>query len=205
MKFSQMGKWGIERIDGSTVVSCKYDEIGSYKDRLVGINDVSFSIIDEKMDIDCPVKVKYVYKNDRKMLIFKLGKREAFMNVRQQKKALRLGLQPQEMKELYLSFVNTERSLLYLSAIPIKKEKQQMEIEDRTIPLGTICIGKLLDKKKNGVIIQTLEGETIFLHNSTLGKYTLEELENSKSITLKKIGYNQYFSKHIWKITSVLS
>ena len=205
VKFSQMGKWGIERIDGSTVVSCKYDEIGSYKDRLVGINDVSFSIIDEKMDIDCPVKVKYVYKNDRKMLIFKLGKREAFMNVRQQKKALRLGLQPQEMKELYLSFVNTERSLLYLSAIPIKKEKQQMEIEDRTIPLGTTCIGKLLDKKKNGVIIQTLEGETIFLHNSTLGKYTLEELENSKSITLKKIGYNQYFSKHIWEITSVLS
>lgn len=45
----------------------------------------------------------------------------------------------------------------------------------------------------------------MFLHNSTLGKYTVEELENSKSITLKKIGYNQYFSKDIWEITSVLS
>ena len=33
----KMDKWGIEREDGSIVVPSKYDEIGSYKDRLVGL------------------------------------------------------------------------------------------------------------------------------------------------------------------------
>jgi len=204
-KFLQMDKWGIEREDGSIVVPGKYDEIGSYKDRLVGVSGVSFSIIDEKIDADCPVKVEYISRNDRKMLIFKLGKREALMNLRQQNKARNLGLQPQNMKELYFSFVNVERSLLYLSAVPVRGEKQQIKIEDKDIPFGTIYTGRFLYKKKDGVIIRALNGIKIFLHSSNLGKYTVEELEKSKSITLKKIGYDQFYKKHIWEIISILS
>lgn len=204
-KFLQMDKWGIEREDGSIVVPSKYDEIGSYKDRLVGVSGVSFSIIDEKIDADCPVKVEYISRNDRKMLIFKLGKREALMNLRQQNKARNLGLQPQNMKELYFSFVNVERSLLYLSAVPVRGEKQQIKIEDKDIPFGTIYTGRFLYKKKDGVIIRGLNGIKIFLHSSNLGKYTVEELEKSKSITLKKIDYDQFYKKHIWEIISILS
>ena len=204
-KFLQMDKWGIEREDGSIVVPGKYDEIGSYKDRLVGVSGVSFSIIDENIDADCPVKVEYISRNDRKMLIFKLGKREALMNLRQQNKARNLGLQPQNMKELYFSFVNVERSLLYLSAVPVRGEKQQIKIEDKDIPFGTIYTGRFLYKKKDGVIIRALNGIKIFLHSSNLGKYTVEELEKSKSITLKKIGYDQFYKKHIWEIISILS
>lgn len=204
-KFLQMDKWGIEREDGSIVVPGKYDEIGSYKDRLVGVSGVSFSIIDEKIDADCPVKVEYISRNDRKMLIFKLGKREALMNLRQQNKARNLGLQPQNMKELYFSFVNVERSLLYLSAVPVRGEKQQIKIEDKDIPFGTIYTGRFLYKKKDGVIIRALNGIKIFLHSSNLGKYMVEELEKSKSITLKKIGYDQFYKKHIWEIISILS
>lgn len=204
-KFLQMDKWGIEREDGSIVIPSKYDEIGSYKDGLVGINDVSFSIVDEKIGADCPVKVEYISRNERQMLIFKLGKREAFMNLRQQNKARNLGLQPQNMKELYFSFVNIERSLLYLSAVPVRGEKQQIKIEDKDIPFGTIYTGRFLYKKKNYVIIHALNGENIFLRSSILGKYTVEELEKSKSITLKKIGYDQFYKKHIWEIISILS
>ena len=43
------------------------------------------------------------------------------------------------------------------------------------------------------------------MHSSNLGKYTVEELEKSKSITLKKIGYDQFYKKHIWEIISILS
>ena len=82
-----MDKWGLNVKMAAIVVPSKYDEIGSYKDRLVGVSGVSFSIIDEKIDADCPVKVEYISRNDRKMLIFKLGKREALMNLRQQNKA----------------------------------------------------------------------------------------------------------------------
>lgn len=205
IKVCLMDKWGIEKENGITIIPCKYDEIGSYKEEMVGINGISFTIIDEKINSDCPVKVEYLAKNDRKMLIFKVGKREAFMNVRQQQKAFKLGLQPQNMVELYFSFINMERSLLYLSAVPVKGNKQQVEVIDQNIPLGATYVGNVVSKRRNGIIIQTVKGQTIFLHDSTWGKYTVNELERSKSITVEKIGYNQSHNKHIWKITAVLS
>lgn len=205
VKVYQIGRWGIEREDGETVIPCKYDEIGSCKNILYGINDVTFSIIDEKIDVDCPVKVDYVSRNDRKMLIFKVGKREAFMNFRQQQKAAKLGLQPEHMTEMYFSFVNPERDLLYLSAVPIDAQSQQTIVKSEDIPLGSICVGNVVNKIKNGIIIKMLNGQTAFLHSSTLGEYTMDELEKVKSITIEKIGYNQTHNKHIWKIISISS
>ena len=224
MKVCQTGRWGIEREDGTTVIPCKYDEIGSYKNGLVGLNGINFSIIDEKIDGGCPVKVEYVFRNDRKMLIFKVGKREAFMNLRQQQKAVRLGLQPIDMTEMYLSFVNPERELLYLSAIPIigqnqqtivkdvdipiipiNGQNQQTIVKDVDIPIGSIWVGCIFNKNKMGIIVKTVDGQIAFLHSSTLGKHTMDEFEKGKSISIEKIGYDQAHNKNIWKITSISS
>ena len=80
------------------------------------------------------MKVEYVARNDRKMLIFRVGKREAFMNFRQQQKAARLGLQPINMTEMYFSFINMEKGLLYLSAIPTNSKNQQAKVKGKDIP-----------------------------------------------------------------------
>ena len=87
----------------------------------------------------------------------------------------------------------------------MRGEKQQIKIEDKDIPFGTTYTGRFLYKMRDGVIIRALNGTKIFLHSSNLGKYTVEELEKSKSITLKKIGYDQFYKKHIWEIISILS
>lgn len=203
VKVCQVGKWGIEREDGVTIIPCKYDEIGSYKNGIIKLNSTKFDMVDEKISMNCPVKVGYVSQNDRKMLIFKVGQREAFMNLRQQQKAIRLGLQPKDMTEMYFSFVNPERDLLYLSATPTNSQNQATMTNAKNIPLGTIYVGDVIYKNNNGIIIKATDGQTTFLHSSTLGKYTVDELDKYKHITIKKTGYDQIHNKHIWEIISI--
>ena len=61
----------------------------------------------------------------------------------------------------------------------------------------------MIDKNKNGFIIKTANGQTTFLHRSTLGKYTVDEFEMHKRVTIKKIGYDQTHDKDIWEIVSI--
>ena len=91
MKVSLMGKWGIQKVDTKEyVVDCKYDELGSYRGNLLGIKDASMKLLDVSFLEDCPVKVKLVGKNERGMLIFRIGSKEALMNLRQQQKARKI-------------------------------------------------------------------------------------------------------------------
>lgn len=203
IKVCRIGKWGIQGEDNTTIIPCEYDEIGSYKNGLIELSGVKFSIITNDFDGNCPVKVEYVARNDRKMLIFRVGKREAFMNFRQQQKAARLDLQPINMTEMYFSFINMEKGLLYLSAIPTNSKNQQAKVKGKDIPLGSTYIGNVIDKNKNGFIIKTANGQTTFLHRSTLGKYTVDDFEIHKSVTIKKMGYDQVHDKHIWEILSI--
>ena len=203
IKVCQIGRWGIQREDGTTIIPFKYDEIGSYKNGLIELSGVKFAIITKDFDGNCPVKVEYTARNDRKMLIFRVGKREAFMNLRQQQKAAKLGLQPNNMTEMYFSFVDPEKGLLYLSAVPTNSQNQQAKVKGNDIPLGSSYIGDVIDKNKNGFIIKTANGQTTFLHRSTLGKYTVDEFEMHKRVTIKKIGYDQTHDKDIWEIVSI--
>lgn len=114
------GKWGIEDKSGEEVISCDYDDIGSCKGQLIGINNGKLSILEKTLSIDIPLKVKYKERGETKKLIFAVGGRIAFMNIRQQQKASKLGFKPVRMDKAYISFINLERELLYLSVKPIK-------------------------------------------------------------------------------------
>ena len=113
------GQWGLD-LNGNVIVQCIYDELASYKDLLLGIKDNKLQLLDIHLDVPCPVKAKYLLRNDRKMLLFKVGNIEAFMNLRQQQKARKNKKNPLELKELFVSCVNPERGLLYLSSRPLK-------------------------------------------------------------------------------------
>ena len=113
------GQWGLD-LNGNVIVQCIYDELASYKDLLLGIKDNKLQLLDIHLDVPCPVKAKYLLRNDRKMLLFKVGNIEAFMNLRQQQKARKNKKSPLELKELFVSCVNPERGLLYLSSRPLK-------------------------------------------------------------------------------------
>lgn len=206
MRVSLMGKWGIQKVDTKEyVVDCKYDELGSYRGNLLGIMDASMKLLDVSFLEDCPVKVKHVGKNERGMLIFRVGSKEALMNLRQQQKARKANLNPNEASEMYISFVNLERDLLYLSATPVKGpvSKQEVVVNDSDIALGTIVEGSVVHTDRNYIIIKSENEQTAYIHRSTWGEYSMTGFNKGQRVRVEKIGFDDKHNKHVWKILSV--
>ena len=206
LRVSLMGKWGIQKVDTKEyVVDCKYDELGSYRGNLLGIMDASMKLLDVSFLEDCPVKVKHVGKNERGMLIFRVGSKEALMNLRQQQKARKANLNPNEASEMYISFVNLERDLLYLSATPVKVSvsKQEVVVNDSDIALGTIIEGSVVHTDRNYIIIRSENEQTAYIHRSTWGEYSMTEFNKGQRVKVEKIGFDDKHNKHVWKILSV--
>ena len=204
-KISKLGKWGIENNDGTILVPCEYDDIGSFNNGIVGLNGIHFSQLDVNINADCPVRVKYVSRNERKMLIFRIGNREAFMNLRQQQKAAKKGLKPKELTHMYLSHANEDKNLLYLSATPVKglTAKQQIETKDSDIAVGTIVEGAIVHTDRNFIVIKSEDEQTAYIHHSTWGKYSMEDFNKGEKVRVEKIGFDDEHNKHIWKILSI--
>lgn len=203
-KICLMGKWGIENTDTKKLIlDCKYDELGSYRGTLLGIKEASMKLFDVSFLDDCPVKVKLVGKNDRGMLIYKVGSKEALMNIRQQQKARKANVNPKEATEMYISFVNLERDLIYLSATPIKESIPKKD-NDSDITLGTIVEGPIIRADKNHIIIKSENEPTAYVHHSTWGDYSATEFHQGEVVSIEKIGFDDKHKKHIWKIKSIL-
>lgn len=204
-KINKLGKWGAESNDGTIVVPCEYDDLGSFNNGVIGLNGVHFTQLETKLNADCPVRVKYVSRNERKMLIFKVGNREAFMNLRQQQKAAKNGLKPMEMTQMYFSHVNQDKNLLYLSATPVKAivVKQKMDVNDTDIPVGSIVEGSVVHVDKNSFIIKSENGQTAYLHHSTWGEHSMNQFNKGQMVKVEKTGFDDKHKKHTWRILSV--
>ena len=203
-KINKLGKWGAESNDGTVVVPCEYDDLGSFNNGVIGLNGVHFTQLETNLNADCPVRVKYVSRNERKMLIFKVGNREAFMNLRQQQKAAKNGLKPTELTQMYFSHANEDKNLLYLSATPVKifATKQQIDAKDSDIPIGSIIEGCVVYADKNSFIIKSEDGQTAYLHRSMWGEYSMEQFNKGQMVKVEKTGFDDTHKKHIWKILS---
>ena len=204
-KINKLGKWGAESNDGTIVVPCEYDDLGSFNNGVIGLNGVHFTQLETNLNADCPVRVKYVSRNERKMLIFKVGNREAFMNLRQQQKAAKNGLKPAGMTHMYFSHANQDKNLLYLSATPVKAivVKQKMDVNDTDIPVGSIVEGSVVHVDKNSFIIKSEDGQTAYLHHSTWGEHSMNKFNKGQMVKVEKTGFDDKHKKHIWKILSV--
>ena len=204
-KINKLGQWGLENNDGTILVPCEYDDLGSFNNGIIGLNGIRFSQLNVNINADCPVRVKYVSRNERKMLIFKVGNREAFMNLRQQQKAVKNGLKPMELTQMYFSHANEDKKLLYLSATPVKTltSKLQVEVKDSDVPIGSVIEGSIVHVDKNSFIIKSEDGQTAYLHCSTWGEYSMEQFNKGQMVKVEKIGFDDKHNKHVWKILSV--
>lgn len=204
-KINKLGKWGLENSNGTILVPCEYDDLGSFNNGIIGLNGIRFSQLNVNINTDCPVRVKYVSRNERKMLIFKVGNREAFMNLRQQQKAVKNGLKPMELTQMYFSHANEDKNLLYLSATPVKAiaVKQQIGVKDSDIPIGSVIEGSIVYLDKNSFIIKSEDDQTAYLHRSTWGEYSMEQFHKGQMVKVEKIGFDDKHNKHVWKILSV--
>ena len=106
---------------------------------------------------------------------------------------------------MYFSHANEDKNLLYLSATPVKTlvAKQQTEVKDSDIPIGSIIEGNVVHVDKNSFIIKSEDGQTAYLHRSTWGEYSMEQFNKGQMVKVEKTGFDSSHKKHIWKILSV--
>lgn len=204
-KINKLGQWGLENNDGTVLVPCKYDDLGSFNNGIIGLNGNQFTQLNVNINTDCPVRVKYVSRNKRKMLIFKVGNREAFMNLRQRQKATKNGLKPTELTHMYFSHANMDKNLLYLSVTPVKAlaTKQLIDVKDSDFPMGSIIEGSVVHVDKYSFTIKSEDGQTAYLHRSMWGEYSMEQFNKGQIVKVEKTGFDDTHRKHIWKIISV--
>lgn len=201
-KVKTVNGWGIIK-EGKEYVPCSFDEIASYRGEMIGLDGMKIEMTHLNLDIDCPLCVKFARKNDRGMLVFKVGEREAFMNIRQQQKAKNVGLEVENLSEMYVSYVNLERQLLYLSVVPVRPIPTDISYSDLDYVVGEKYSGTILRKNLYGLIVKFGDGKSVFLHQNTLGNYSLADFNNGQLLELEKIGYDRKYGKHIWKILSM--
>lgn len=200
-KMNIMGKWGIEDPSGNHLIPCEYDEIGSLGKVLIALQGIELSLIEIKEEINCPVHASFVTRNTRKMLIFKIGEREAFMNLRQQQKALKSGLVPEKMTEMYISHVNKEKGLIYLSPHQIKAYR---EVIDADYPLGVNIEGRISAILHSGIILENPNNNTgIYIHYKALKGHSIKDYKKGQLIRVQKIGFDTFYKKHLWKIIEI--
>lgn len=199
-----MGKWGIENVDTKEyVVDCKYDELGSYRGNLLGIENASMELFDVSFLDDCPVKVKIVGKNERGMLIFRVGSKEALMNLHQQQKARKANINLSEADEMYISFVNLERDLLYLSATPVVLTAPHTH-NDSDFKVGDIFEGTIFYIDNTAIVIKNEDRRTAYIHRSMWGGHSIDDFKKGQIVKVFKEGFDKRHRKHIWHILSMV-
>lgn len=201
-KVKKMSSWGIY-IDNKEYISCSFDEIGSYRGEMVGLKGTKIEIIHKNAAFNCPVGTKYLRRNERNMLIFKVGEREAFMNFRQQTKAIDKGLKVENLQNMYVSYVNLERQLLYLSATPVKAVPPMLVVSDADYAIGEKHIGKIVKIVASGLIVRLDNEKVTYVHNNMFGEYS-GEFKIGQSLSLEKIGFDKRNNKHIWRILALI-
>jgi hypothetical protein len=74
LKTKKSGKWGIIREDGTEVIAHKYDEIGSFRGRLIGVINKRITKLDAYYDYPIYVSGKYIYSlENNKKVYFSIG------------------------------------------------------------------------------------------------------------------------------------
>lgn len=205
IKVQKAGKWGIEDDKGNDIVPCMYDDIGSYQGAMIGLEGQKCSFIETRIHLPCSMNVKYQSRDERKKCVFSVGDRKALMNINQQNKARKQGITPTQMKEAYISFVNPDRGLLYLSAAPIHNfnKTSKLQVADSDFPKGARLEVEVIKGDNSGVVVKSGNDKTLYLHRSMWGGHDLSFFTKGKKLLIEKTGFDIKNNKHIWRILDI--
>lgn len=187
------GFWGVENEQKESIIPFEYDAIGTINAHLAGIKGSSVKQFEIFSLVDVPINVKYQTTNNRRMLVFRTGQLFALMNSHQQKKAKFLSRQTYKANELYISHVNEELGLVYLSAIPV----YFFQYDD--LEAGYHLHGEILKSTPTGLLIKEITSDRLVFIHKTILPLPFESYQIGNTIEIEKCEINKDF-KTSWKI-----
>lgn len=214
-KFKQDGKWGIIK-DNTIVIDPIYDEIGSYRNRFIGIyNGLVTRIINTSHGDSCSeleykyrstIKVSYVEENDREWIFEIRGEKHSAFGFVSKSAYNSLPELPQNNKEYYLSILsitykNDNTCNLILGVISTKLQNKPYEHTDKDSDFekGETYNGTVKNKKRNKCYVIMDNGKETYFTKCVVGSY-FKSIQSGAKITLTKVDFDENLEKTIWKV-----
>ena len=196
-KFRFGKKWGIWDEEKIVIVEPVYDEIGSFRCRLIGIRNGSFQ----------KLVPRYEYRLKMHCTCSDNVDQRAVYNVN----GLLLketSLQEKEIGKVYkskiISNISFKTGTIYVNDVSPRKENEEFPHVDNDydFKMGEILTGIILKKVMKKIYIQFNDGRLSYF-NKTLLERTGKQLSDygkGKEITLQKIGYDSDYERTEWKL-----
>lgn len=207
------GKWGIVNNNGEIIIEHRYNEIGSFRSRLIGvINDKEVIKLNQNYDYPINITGKYIKKDGSNY----------YFNIASVSCVLPEGLLKQANKTLdrilnsvgectSLAFGNIIRNKYLLRVVDSKglnKKLSHGDLEDAYIDgmelTGTILRFKSNKGMRRKMIVRFPNGkETSVPRRYFTPASLMDGIRAGQSITLKKTGYDKENDQTIWKIIKI--
>ena len=217
-KFKQNGKWGILK-DGAVIIDPYYDEIGSFRNRFIGIYDGKIRKIvhpdygDKTEELEyhyrSTVKAKYVNENDKNWVFEIRGDGDsAFGFISKKNNSSIPGLlnkrEEYSLCILSISYMNNNTYDLYLGLISLRLQNRQYAHTDKDSDFekGKSYEGKIHSKRKNKFYALMDNGKETYFTKGVVGNKS-GSLHIGARIKLKKIDFDKRIEKTIWEIEAL--
>lgn len=204
------GKWGIENKDGIEVVKHQYDEIGSFRSRLIGVINNHIIKLDADYNYPIALKGRFVKEEEKKYILniagvlcglskkscLDMNKRDLFDD---NKECCNLAFADLIFgKSLYNLRVITERNL---------KKTMSKGDKDSDFSLGETLTGvvescRLNNKKVSRLLVHFIDGRRTNVARRMFrdSKKDIASYRIETEITLRKIGFDDENDQTVWEI-----
>ena len=213
-KFKQNGKWGILK-DGAVIIDPYYDEIGSFRNRFIGIYDGIISKIvhpdygDKTEELEyhyrSTVKAKYVNENDKKWLFEINGENNNAKGFVSRRSLNEL----QKGKSYNLSILSivysSENPHLILGVISEKLLNRPYDHTDKSddFKMNETYEGTIVKRNKNKYYVALDSGKKTYFTRSSLEANQVINVKHGDKVELTKKRFDVDIEKTIWEVRRV--
>lgn len=196
IKFRQGDQWGISDSKGNIKVDCIYDEIGSFRGRLIGFNRGDFSRLSTRFEYRMKIRCKCVNNH---------GNRAHYeINGVKMEEATK---QTANISEIYdskqINNISYLTNTIYVSTISEKKLKAKIGHvdQDSDFRVGEVVNVTINKSKGKKIYVITDDGRETYFTQSVLtsaGK-RLSSFPPGASLKIKKKGFDPKVERTIWQ------
>ena len=216
-KTLKSGKWGIEDNNGNEIVAHMYDEIGSFRRRLIGIINNRVVKLDAYYDYPIPMIGRLMNEENNKYMINIAGV-SSYISIRQ---LMNMNLNRTDVFNnndicdklgfMNIDFINERHELRYISESN-KSKLLSFGDKNSNFTLGEIIEGKISNikktKKKSGeyrivsVLVKFPDSRitVVKANNFNTSNKNINDYNINDSIRLKKLGFDDNIDRTIWQV-----
>lgn len=206
------GKWGIIDANGIEIIKHQYDEIGSFRSRLIGfINNGVIKLRGSYIYI-IPMSGKFVESDERHRLYFDIGGVKFAMHYEEIKRARLLSseicVKNKPFSKVAILDLSINNGRFWLRVVdPSKLNKrlshgdEKEDYEDGEVLTGKVGAIKRNNGKRSKVKVVFSDGRQTMLPRRYFGSpEDIDKVKRGDILKLHKIGYDEDLDQTIWKV-----